>query len=84
MVMAVLAALAGVIGFVLARNGAVVLLEPLASMVPADKHVRFLADLWAHSASYLVGFIGGIVLVVLTWKSRGSARVAAEEVAVSS
>jgi hypothetical protein len=49
--MAVLAAIAGVIGYVLARNSAVVLLEPLAFMVPAEKHVRFLTDLWAHSAS---------------------------------
>ena len=69
-VMAIIAAVAGVVGYVLAKNGVVVLLEPLVSMVPPEKHVAFLADLWAHSASYLVGFIGGIVLVVLTSKSR--------------
>ena len=33
----------------------------------------FLADLWAHSASYLVGFVGGIVLLVRVWRSRGRA-----------
>ena len=69
-VMAGCALLAGVVGFVLARNGSVVLLEPQASRVPRDRHVQFLSDLWAHSASYLAGFVGGIVLIVLTWRSR--------------
>ena len=31
------------------------------------RHARFLADLWAHSASYLVGFVGGIVVIVRVW-----------------
>lgn len=70
LVMGGCALLAGVAGWVLARNGSVFLLEPLASRVPKDRHVRFLADLWAHSASYLVGFLGGITLIVLTWRSR--------------
>jgi hypothetical protein len=69
-VMACCALTAGVVGFALARNGSLFLLEPLASRVPGDRHVRFIADLWAHSASYLVGFLGGIVMVVLTWKGR--------------
>ena len=58
----------------LAQKGVVFLVEPIASAVPADRHVRFLADLWAHSASYLVGFLGGVVLIVKTWRKR---RVAA-------
>ena len=69
-VMGILALVSGLIGYVLARQGVVFLVEPLASMVPAPKHVAFIADLWAHSSSYLVGFVGGIVLVVRTWKSR--------------
>lgn len=68
--MALCALLAGLLGAVLARRGSVVLLEPMASAVPADRHVPFIADLWAHSASYLVGFIGGVVLVARTWRSR--------------
>ena len=63
-------AVAGLIGFFLARNGAVILLEPMASMVLPEKHVAFIADHWSQSVSYLVGFIGGIVLVILTRKSR--------------
>lgn len=70
-VMAICALLAGMLGFNLARHGAVFLTEPLASAVPREKHVPFLADLWAHLASYIVGFVGGIVLIVKTWRSRG-------------
>lgn len=70
MVMAVCAFIAGIIGFILARRGVVTLDEPLASAVPVDRHVAFMADFWSHSASYLVGFVGGIVLVVATWRSR--------------
>jgi len=53
---------AGLLGWVLARAGAVYLLEPLSSNIPPEKHVAFLADLWAHSASYLSGFVGGLVV----------------------
>jgi hypothetical protein len=71
LVMGSCALIAGVTGAVLARRGAVFLVEPLASRVPAARHVAFLADLWAHSASYAAGLIGGVVLVVWTWRRRG-------------
>src|SRR3954451_19765307 len=45
--------------------GLVVLLEPMAFRVPPEKHVAFLTDLWAHTASYVAGFVGGIALIVL-------------------
>ena len=65
----------GVIGHLLARSGWVWLLEPMASRVPADRHVAFLADLWAHLAGYLVGFVGGLVLtIVILVKRRAAAR----------
>jgi hypothetical protein len=64
------AAAAGVAGWGLASAGLVVLVGPLADEVPADRHVPFLADLWAHSASYLVGFVGGIVVTISVWRSR--------------
>ncbi len=69
-VMGSCAFLAGLVGFMLGDRDAVHLLEPLASRVPADRHARFLADLWAHSASYLVGFLGGIVVIARAWRSR--------------
>lgn len=61
----------GALGWWAASSGWVVLLEPLASRVPAEKHVAFLTDLWAHSASYLFGTLGGVVLIAQTWSSRG-------------
>lgn len=64
------ALVAGVIGFAVAGAGWVFLLEPLASRVPADRHAAFIADLWAHSASYLAGLVGGIILINRVWRSR--------------
>ena len=64
------ALVAGVVGWLLARNGLVVLVGPVADQLPADRHVPFLADLWAHSASYLVVLGGGLVVLVRVWRSR--------------
>lgn len=70
-VMAVCALISGTIGFLLARRGDVFLVEPLSDLIPLEKHAAFLADLWAHSASYLIGFVGGLVVIVSVWRSRG-------------
>jgi hypothetical protein len=72
-VMAVCALAAGIAGWLLARSGAVFLVGTLAQELPTDRHVPFLADLWAHSASYLVGLLGGIVVIVRVWRLRGRA-----------
>ena len=72
-VMAVSAFVAGVVGWLLASREVVFLVGPIARELPIDRHVPFLADLWAHSASYLVGLVGGIVVMVLVWRSRGMA-----------
>ena len=62
LVMAISSLLAGIAGYFTAKAGGVRLFEPIASRVPVEKHVAFLADLWAHSAAYGVGFFGGLVL----------------------
>ena len=67
------AAVAGFLGWLLGVSGAVYLVGPLAEELPADRHMPFLADLWVHSASYLVGAVGGIVVIILVWRSRGRA-----------
>jgi hypothetical protein len=67
----VLAVLAGVMGHHAAGRGWVRLVGPLASRVPADRHAAFLTDLWAHSASYLGGIVGGVVLCVVVVVRRG-------------
>jgi hypothetical protein len=70
LVMAIFALVAGIAGYVWGGRGAVFLLEPLASQVRRDRHARFLADLWVHSTSYLIGLVGGIVVIVRVWRSR--------------
>ncbi|QEH33810.1 hypothetical protein OJF2_23400 [Aquisphaera giovannonii] len=61
---------AGVTGYLLGRSGWIRVTEPLASSIAPEKHSRFLADRFAHDASYLVGLIGGIVLICRVWRSR--------------
>lgn len=80
-VTAVCALLAGFIGSSLALHRVVFLLEPLKSKVPPEKHQAFLADLWAHSASYLVAFLGGIVLMLRVglWRAREARALLHEE-----
>jgi hypothetical protein len=69
-VMAVCAVLSGALGAMLAQADLVTLTPYLAAHVPVDRHIAFLADLWAHSASYLAGMAGGLVLVVRTYRMR--------------
>lgn len=76
LVMGVCALGAGIAGYLLARSGAIELTEPMATLVSPDRHARFLADLWAHSASYLVGFVGGVAVIVHVWRSRRASAVA--------
>jgi hypothetical protein len=64
------AAVAGFAGFIVASNGWIGVVEPWASRIPPEKHVVFLTDLWAHNASYGVGFVGGIVMMVMIWRGR--------------
>jgi hypothetical protein len=72
-VMAICAAAAGMFGWMLASIGAVHLVGPITQRLPAERHIPFLADLWAHSASYLVGLAGSVIVMVLVWRSRGQA-----------
>ncbi|MEN6405275.1 MAG: hypothetical protein ABFC77_02270 [Thermoguttaceae bacterium] len=63
-VMGILSLLAGTAGYKIAETGILTLPEPLASRLPATKHVPFFADWWAHQTAYGVGFIGGSVLCI--------------------
>ena len=69
-VMATSALISGIVAGILAARGAIWLAAPFDRSIPADRQVPFLIDLWAHSASYLVGIVGGLVLVTWTWRSR--------------
>jgi hypothetical protein len=70
-IVGVSALLAGVIGFLLARQGGVWLVGDLAERVPQEKHVAFLTDLWGHNAAYAVGFVCGVVCWGWIWWKRG-------------
>ena len=70
--MGFLATVAGVAGFVLSSQGAITPPEWVASVLPPTRHARFMADWWAHNASYFVGFFGGITLCVITMRRRWS------------
>jgi hypothetical protein len=58
--MAACAFIAGVVGAVLARQGQV---ELARWGIPSDHEVAFIADAWAHAASYLTRIAGGLVLI---------------------
>jgi len=64
------AAVAGLTGAALARAGFFTLAGPMATQVPGDRHVAFIADLWAHNASYASGFIGGGIVMLRVWLQR--------------
>lgn len=58
--MAVAATVFGAIGYF---KG--VMPPQLSDLLPVERHRRFLADWWAHSASYASGFLGGIALCIV-------------------
>jgi hypothetical protein len=70
--MGFLAAVAGLTGYVLASRGAIAPPHWIGSRLPPSRHARFMADWWAHNASYFFGFFGGIVLCILTIRKRRS------------
>ena len=73
------ALLSGIIGFLLAQQGLIRLSGSLAERVPSDRHARFLADAWAHTASYGVGIVGGVILAVNTFRRRNLVGVSNRE-----
>jgi len=62
LVMGLTAGLFGWRGFHRANAGTVHLPAALAASVPPEKHAVFIADWFAHSASYGVGALGGLAL----------------------
>jgi len=69
--MAVIALVAGIVGFVLFSN-AYRWVGPTAALVPVAKHPTFMADWFAHLASYGSAFLGGPILAL--WASRSRVR----------
>jgi hypothetical protein len=66
--MAACATIFGTVGYVLAREGKIATDWLTFSALPSARH-RFMADWWAHVASYAAAFFGGTSLCVITyWK----------------
>jgi hypothetical protein len=68
---AVIAFIAGLVGFGSSRDGVNLLPAPVVEKIPPEKVPLLLADAWAHSAAYGGGFVAGLVLWVWTWRRRG-------------
>lgn len=69
--MAGISTLAGLAGWFAANRGWIFLVGGIAERVPSEKHIAFLADLWAHLAAYASAFVGGIVLAIWATIRRG-------------
>lgn len=74
--MGIAALAAGLIGYRLAATGRIGVGGSVAEALAPEKHAAFLADLFAHNASYAAGFVGGITLCILTWRCRRGLRAA--------
>lgn len=64
------ALLAGVMGFVLAQRGRISPPEWVSSELAPGFYARFMADWWAHIASYAAGFFGGIIFCIAQYRKR--------------
>jgi hypothetical protein len=69
LVMAVFAAISGLTGFFL-RRGLITPPELVMNSLPPSAGPRFMADWWAHGASYAVGSFGGIFLCAIQYQRR--------------
>jgi hypothetical protein len=69
-VMALSAFLAGTAGYVLAQRGLVAPPAWITGSLERHSYNAFMADWWAHNASYAAATLGGIVLCVMTYQKR--------------
>lgn len=69
-VMAGCASMTGLLGFVLAKQGIIFPPHWVSDSLAPTVYPRFIADCWAHNASYAVGFFGGIILCAWQFRRR--------------
>ena len=67
--MALSAAAAGTCGYLVSRFGLVAMPTRLALAIPSVRHDFFMADWFAHGASYFVGLSGSAVLCFHVWNT---------------
>lgn len=68
-VMAVCAVVSGLVGFSLAKRGAVSPPDFIVG-IPSINVSNFMADWFAHTAAYASGFFGGLAVCVLVYRKR--------------
>jgi hypothetical protein len=68
--MATFATLAGFAGYHLSADARIVIPEGVTAVVPRDRLHRWMGVWYAHNASYDIGFVGGVVVAVLTLMTR--------------
>jgi hypothetical protein len=69
-VMAAAAVVFGVAGFTLANKGIILPPSWVQSHLPSSRFPNFMADWWAHNASYGSAFLGGAGLCVIAYGKR--------------
>jgi len=74
-VMALSALFFGITGYVLARRGLIAPPEWVMEKLDRGSHSAFMADWWAHNASYAAATLGGVVLCVITYRKRNNVNV---------
>jgi hypothetical protein len=70
LVMAACSAVFGCAGFMLAKDGIAVPPRWIQSQLPSFRFPNFMADWWAHSASYAAAFLGGITICFMAYRKR--------------
>jgi hypothetical protein len=68
--MGVAAAVAGAVSWILAARGLISLEGAMELGLSKERWVPFTAVEWTHSASYLSGFVGGVMVIFRVWRSR--------------
>lgn len=68
--MALTALVAGILGYVLMRQGSITMVDWYADAISPSRYARFMADAWAHLASYAGGIVGGLALAGWTIRRR--------------
>lgn len=72
LLMAISAAACGTVGFALTSKGSLSPPYWVRIQIPPSRFSVFMADWWAHNASYDSAFLGGFVMCFLVYRRRGN------------
>ena len=73
-VMGVCATLAGFVGHWMAATGKISSVQAWGLLLPVEKQPAFMADVFTHAISYLVGGVGSLIIALATAWQRFAAR----------